>query len=174
MTALPTADFEDPVASGVSKAKIDELAAQVAAKVGYKPGADLEPIVRRLGGVIQYHTWDVGDSSGSLEVRPGEKPLFTIRLPSFASNMRNRFTIAHELGHYFLHSDVGRKRIRVERAGTGRVEWEANWFAAGFLLPEAGFREDWAKFGGSVGLLIGRYKVSTGVIEIRQQTLGLA
>lgn len=165
--------FDTPCACQVGKMEVDDLGARVAAKLGYQPGAPLEPIVEGLGGRIEYHVWEPSDRSGSLEVFPGETPGFVIRLPTFTGNLRNRFTIAHELGHYFLHADVGRKAIRVDRAGTGRVEWEANWFASGFLLPAGPFREDWAREGGSVWRLSELYQVSEAVIEIRRETLGL-
>jgi Zn-dependent peptidase ImmA (M78 family) len=49
---------------------------------------------------------------------------------------RERFSIAHELGHYVLHSLFGQKKIRAARYGSDPIEWEANWFAAAFLMPE--------------------------------------
>ncbi len=60
---------------------------------------------------------------------------------------RQRFTIAHELGHYMLH------RIEIEKLGkisdailfrkneTNRLEIEANNFASDLLMPEEEFRK---------------------------------
>ena len=51
---------------------------------------------------------------------------------------RQRFTIAHELGHYFLHKE-GVKLCRTD--GNSRVvsyldpEWQANTFASALLMP---------------------------------------
>lgn len=168
-----TVTFQAPEPSNLAKAVVYDLAAKVAAKVGYKPGDPLDEIVKRLGGEIRNQSWEEATSGGSLEVRPGEKPAFIIRTSPFAGALRNRFTIAHELGHYFLHSDVGKKPILARREGTDRVEWEANWFAAGFLMPEAQFRADWAEYGHRMGKMMDLYQVSEPVIEIRRDSLGL-
>lgn len=63
---------------------------------------------------------------------------------------RQRFTIAHELGHYLLHAEVARVfidgsgvfyRNPTSAEGTERQEIEANSFAAELLMPEAVLRE---------------------------------
>lgn len=171
-------DFESPVETGLSKVTVLKLGADVSARLGYEPGQDLQPIVRRLGGVIRYQSWIEATDGGSLEVypdKPGteESPSFVIRISPNVGNLRNRFTIAHELGHYFLHAEVGAKAIRVNRDGSDRVEWEANWFAAGFLMPEDRFRADWQDTAGNVPLMVGIYQVSEPVIEIQKKNLGL-
>jgi hypothetical protein len=173
MTAANPTSFTAPVPANLSKGVVDEIAGRVAAKVGYKPGGDLDLVVRTLGGVIHYQSWGMGDKEGSLTVNPGQAPLFTIRVANFAGNLRNRFTIAHELGHYFLHSDIGKKAIQAARAGSGRVEWEANWFAGAFLLPKDQFLKDWEAYGHSVPRMVGVYQVSEAVVQIRLETLGL-
>lgn len=66
-------------------------------------------------------------------------------------NYRDRFTLAHELGHRFLHKDL-LKRYNMERTdddswgnicnalmtgvSQGWLEWQANQFASYLLLPE--------------------------------------
>ena len=166
-------DFQAPEPSNLTKDVVYDLAAKIAAKVNYAPGDDLESVVAKLGGEIKNQPWAEATEGGSLEVYPGETPAFLIRTSPFAGALRNRFTIAHELGHYFLHSAVGKKRIRATREGTGRIEWEANWFAAGFLMPKKQFEADWARHGGSMGKLIGIYKVSEPVIQIHRANLKL-
>lgn len=173
MPAPVSDSFALPEPANLSRDMVDEIASKVAAKVGYRPGAQLEPIVRELGGEVRYEAWGMEDHGGSLEVRPGEIPHFIIRVASFAGNLRNRFTIAHELGHYFLHSGVGKKAIRVMRAGSGRVEWEANWFAGAFLLPSEQFKRDWENYGHSTARIMGVYQVSKAVVDIRLETLDL-
>lgn len=173
MSANSSLDFVAPSPANLAKLAVDGLAEQVARKLGYTPGAELEPFVRSLGGEIRYDSWGNQEDGGSLEVYPDQTPAFIIRLAAFAGNLRNRFTVAHELGHYFLHSGGGKKRICVARAGTGRLEWEANWFAAAFLLPAEQFKCDWNKYGKSVARMVSVYKVSEAVVEIRLETLGL-
>lgn len=51
---------------------------------------------------------------------------------------RHRFTIAHELGHYFMHDDITAfsRCERNEIIPTYRnPEWQANVFAAALLMP---------------------------------------
>lgn len=172
-----TQSFVEPQPCNLSKATVQQLAERIADKVGYKPGGDLKAIVQSLGGNIVYESGDYELGSGSLEVHPtGSKKThshFIIRVLGVVGNLRNRFTIAHELGHYFLHSGVGTKGIRVARAGTGRVEWEANWFAAAFLMPAAPFRRDWARADNNIYRMVDRYQVSEAAIEIRLEQLGL-
>lgn len=171
---MPAAAFIDPTPANLQKSVVDSIAEQVADKLGYQPGENLLPHVERLGGSVKFDDMDTDDGSGSLEVYPGEKPAFMIRLPAFTGNFRNRFTIAHELGHYFLHSGGGKKPIRIGREGSNRMEWEANWFAAAFLLPAQQFRDDWKKHAKSVPYMVHKYQVSEAVVEIRLKSLGLA
>lgn len=173
MPATAQAEYSHPMPANVTKAAVDKFAEQVANALGYSPGIDLDLLVTKLGGRVEHDSWELNEGSGSLEVQPGCHPAFIIRLPYVAGRLRNRFTIAHELGHYFLHSDGGKTAIRIFREGSDRCEWEANWFAAGFLLPAKRFREDWKK-SPSVSGIAELYQVSQAVIEIRLKTLGLA
>lgn len=112
---------------------VQQFAADAAERLDYQPGNNIRKTVRDLGGRISETDWSSVNHTGSVEVR-GVRD-FEIFLSPFSGDRRQRFTIAHELGHYILHSDCGKKPIRVARDGSGRVEWEANWFAAGFLMP---------------------------------------
>ncbi|MBB5038718.1 ImmA/IrrE family metallo-endopeptidase [Prosthecobacter dejongeii] len=170
----PIIDSVEPQPANLQKIVVDEIAEKVAAKLGYIPGSELAPYVERLGGEVKYDAWDTDSGSGSLQVFPGRTPAFIIRLPAYTGNLRNRFTIAHELGHYFLHSEGGKKAIRIGREGSTRVEWEANWFAAAFLLPSTQFRQDWKAFDHSIPRIVHKYQVSEAVVKIRLKGLGLA
>jgi len=161
--------FQPVEPTGLTKEKVHALGERVAAKLGYQPGEALEPIVTRLGGKIEVvpdfaHLSD----TGSMEVR-GEGD-FTIYLSPYTGQMRDRFTIAHELGHYVLHSRLGKKRIHIAREGSGRTEWEANWFAAGFLMPAAIFRQKRGE-GASDGELALFFQVSPAAVQVRKETL---
>lgn len=51
---------------------------------------------------------------------------------------RHRFTIAHELGHYFMHKDVttfSRCDNTCKIPAYRDAEWQANFFASTFLMP---------------------------------------
>jgi Zn-dependent peptidase ImmA (M78 family) len=65
------------------------------------------------------------------------------------SNGFQRFSIAHELGHYFLgHADTmfrGGKTVHESQAGFGsreQIELEADHFAAGLLMPAELFKQE--------------------------------
>ena len=52
---------------------------------------------------------------------------------------RDRFTVAHELGHYLLHNSPGLARTIQPRATIPAYkcsEWQANAFAGALLIPE--------------------------------------
>jgi Zn-dependent peptidase ImmA (M78 family) len=79
--------------------------------------------------------------SGALIVQNGNK---TIGIKKFESDERIRFTIAHELGHYFLNHGIkdGIKLdtytlFRNDNSSTGEKieEIQANAFAAALLMP---------------------------------------
>lgn len=55
--------------------------------------------------------------------------------------VRDRFSLAHELGHIILHADVKDVDMK-NRDVFNQVELEANRFASSFLLPANSFSED--------------------------------
>ncbi len=86
------------------------------------------------------------DHSGFLLVEKGKG---TVAINSSHHANRQRFTGAHELGHYILHTQ-GVDRLFVDKAfrrsaasstGEDYIEIEANRFAAEILMPEALIKE---------------------------------
>lgn len=80
------------------------------------------------------------DISGALDLRDN-KPIILINGNQHIH--RKRFTIAHELGHFFLnHTDgvhIDKKlffRNQTSSLGASMIEREANRFAAELLMPE--------------------------------------
>lgn len=131
--------------------------------------ADVRELVRALGGTVAY-----GDSRESLHVNgPGD---FTIYLPEVTSSRRDRFTIAHELGHYFLHY-LHPKHDEPASFGRGdrnSVETQANVFASSLLMPEAAFSRAWTRTEGDIYTLAQQFDVSPNAAEVRAQVLGLS
>ncbi|MCC7491681.1 MAG: ImmA/IrrE family metallo-endopeptidase [Fimbriimonadaceae bacterium] len=159
------------------KAEVERLAAsireRIEAKLGFKDGDDLRSVVHRLGGTIEYRSamdWDADD--GSIEVRGRND--FVIRLPQETTVTRDRFTIAHELGHYFLHANQGERTGKAARSGMDeRVEWEANWFAGELLMPRAAYAEAYKEHGGDLKPVAARFGVSVDAARVRRDVLGL-
>ncbi|WIM09111.1 ImmA/IrrE family metallo-endopeptidase [Enhydrobacter sp.] len=156
-----------------SKATIETFAADFARKVGYRAGGELEPVVGQLGGKIIYQTF--ADLSRSLDasIRIFGDRNFEIYLPDYTSAERDRFSIAHEIGHYILHYPLASEPMIARRFGSTRVEWEANWFAAGFLMPEAAFRKQFARHPGNIAGVARHFRVSTAAATARAKALGL-
>lgn len=155
--------------STLSNTEIARYAEQLGERYGVnEPTPDLSAMVDALGGRIEYA--DVPESS----VVDGPND-FVIFLPRHTSRRRNRFTIAHELGHYFLHYRlpklVGRKEFgRGERNG---AETQANVFAAALLMPAADFRRAWDESGGDANRVAGEFEVSPVAADVRASVLRL-
>lgn len=102
------------------------------------PIQDMNEIVVLLGGSIQT---DYSSADGSVE-KDGDS--FKILVSPFQDEKRRRFTIAHELGHLFLHmgyltnSELWKRQDenRYNRLGSSEKEYQANEFAAAFLMPQ--------------------------------------
>ena len=106
---------------------------------------------------------------------------------------RQRFSIAHEVGHYVLHylprqapgglfactsSDMETKELAAgaapDRQRHVRQELEANLFAGELLMPEASVRAMYKVTGGRVMQLARHFKVSPKAMEIRLERLQLS
>lgn len=158
-------------ATWVSKHDIDSWASSVAKWCKFKPGASVMEVVGRLGGRIEYDDPSESPEGGTIFIHgPSD---FDIVLSTWTSPRRDQFTLAHELGHYFLHSDFGNTPLVAARSGSGRSEWEANWFAAGFLMPADLFRPI-VESGGSAASIAEHFGVSASAVDIRMKSLGLA
>lgn len=176
-------EYKLPIPANVSKERIHTFAEEVAQKVGFGPGDPIEPLVARLGGRIEYKnaTHISPNLPESILVEPSRR--FRIFLPSMASSARERFTIAHELGHFFLHFPIvseahpdatmmATRWVDETEGDQRRVEWEANWFAAAFLMPSAAFKFLLKSFNGNISQVAYRFGVSYQAAEIRAKTLG--
>lgn len=103
---------------------------------------------------------------------------------------RQRFTIAHELGHFLLHSPRAGKASFVDKSffvvnrdtqsslGVDTKEVEANYFAAEILMPALGLYRDVARSAVSDNLtvlcktLANAYHVSPDAMRFRLSNLG--
>lgn len=172
-------DVKTPDAVRKPYSWVAEVAESVAKKVGFVPGGDLSEVVRRMGGRIRHIDLTGADASdsGSIEINGKE---FEIRLATATGPLRDRFTIAHELGHFILHYlypkqhlGVDVERMVAQRYGNDQAEREANWFAAAFLMPASQFKEDYKELDGNLFSLSAKYQVSRAAAEIRAKVLGL-
>lgn len=144
----------------------------------------VERVARVHGITIRYEPLD-DELSGMIFVKDNKA---IIGVNAHHSSNRQRYTIAHELGHYFLHADILREGAHVDTLitmlnrdqdaaiGTIDIEIEANQFAAELLMPRH-MIENYlrAKGLGStavsdeavVGSMAKAFKVSTAAMAIR-------
>ncbi len=99
----------------------------------------------------------------------------------FDISNRKRFTIAHELGHYFLHKDEIKIGF-VDGIGSSAMgrsddwsakEQEANDFAAEILMPEREFKEIYENFNGNLARVASFFIVSEAAAYTRAKLLKL-
>jgi Zn-dependent peptidase ImmA (M78 family) len=119
------------------------------------------------------------DFSGMLIRKNGHA---LIGVSSSESNVRQRFTIAHELGHYFLHENkdafIDYRDNKKEIMRTPR-EKQANMFAAALLMPRLILLRDFkalARKGFSeeeLETLASQYEVSEDAMRFRLMNLHL-
>ncbi|GAB3832781.1 ImmA/IrrE family metallo-endopeptidase [Pontibacter rugosus] len=141
----------------------------------------LEEIVAKRG--IQIQAYDLGeDVSGVLLL---DKDKSVIGYNPNESGVRQRFTIAHELGHFELHRThselfVDKQPLfRNQDSSTGefKKEKEANAFAAAILMPKHLVEREVKKLGfineASVKKLADIFYVSQQAMTIRLTKLNL-
>ena len=95
-----------------------------------------------------------------------------IEVPCTSSPLRDNFTIAHELGHLFLHKTEESKEFH--RSGEPKTEEvEANIFAAEFLMPEDEFKNKAKEFNNSERMLASYFGVSPVAALVRMAVLNI-
>lgn len=112
------------------------------------PPYDPSDAIKKLDGKILYDVFD-NDIDAFIEKR---EDLFVLHLNPQKPNSRERFSIAHELGHLFLHMgyliDQDKWKsfesrftdsILFRSDNYSSIEYEANEFAAAFLMPKEEF-----------------------------------
>ena len=148
-----------------------------------KPPVQVEEIAQNLG--LKILPYDLGEKvSGVLVIKNGKATIGYNRTESF---VRRRFTIAHELGHYFLHRTTRdlfidkqfKVLFRDESSSSGEIkqEQEANAFAAALLMPEELLKEEIKKLDldladeDAIKKLATAFKVSTIAMTFRISNL---
>ncbi|MDR6190356.1 Zn-dependent peptidase ImmA (M78 family) [Agrobacterium pusense] len=98
---------------------------------------------------------------------------WTLGVNSLHHPNRQRFTIAHEIGHYFLHrehSSFEDGLLFRKTANRNHQEDEANYFASLLLMPEVEFRRTLTT--SSVEEAAAYFGVSKQAAELRVSNLG--
>lgn len=172
----------------VRRKHIEQLAAQVLKDAGVTgPAVPVERIARLKGLDVRKQRIPDSDISGFL-FQKGAKALIGVNARH--SQVRQRFTIAHELGHVLLqgaipnefHVDRGFQiRFRDFRSSEGVdiEERESNLFAAELLMPKRFLAKDIADTDqldlvddDTIAKLANRYGVSNQALVFRLVNLG--
>lgn len=138
-------------------------------------------LCKRIGVKCVAKPLDDGISGYIEKLRDGS---YKITYNANHQTTRQRFTIAHELGHFYLHRHVlgngtgDNKAYRSEVKGyenpeiTAYMETEANAFAADLLMPKDLICE-WVDDGKSFAEIREKLNVSAKALEFRYKNLGL-
>jgi Zn-dependent peptidase ImmA (M78 family) len=153
-----------------------------------EPPVPVERLARDAGALISYQPFEAQDISGLLYRTAGTAPVIGVN--SNNPKVRQRFTIAHELGHLSLHDGhdlILERLIRLNfrdatsSTASDEEEIEANHFAAELLMPHDFLRN-------SLGILLQgrplsdlelvrrlarRFEVSQPAMEYRLTGLGM-
>lgn len=137
----------------------------------------VERMARVLGAQVTYEPFE-GEISGMLY---RSQSTIVIGVNSRHAPTRQRFTVAHEIGHLMLHKG---ERVIIDRfvrvnwrdGASNREEVQANQFAAGLLMPSSRVYEEInrALLGHRdptphdlVGMLAKRFDVSSAAMQYR-------
>jgi Zn-dependent peptidase ImmA (M78 family) len=132
---------------------------------------DVEELARSYGVTLKRRP--LGDDiSGHLKLENGR---WQITTNSLHHPNRQRFTVAHELAHFLLHTGdaeefVDKKLFRDEARNP--QESEANRFAGELLMPEEEFRSFVKETSSSVADIADHFAVSPLAVRTRARQLG--
>jgi len=142
-----------------------------------EPPVDVNQVAERLG--FKVLPFDFPDDTSAVLLIDGN--VRSIGVNRRHALVRQRFSVAHELGHYLCgHEDFSDEyHVKVEGRPIFvdpeyRQELEANEFAAELLMPEFMLRKDFQKIGLDVTALAKKYQVSEQAMWIQLINLGLA
>jgi Zn-dependent peptidase ImmA (M78 family) len=128
--------------------------------------------LERLAGFLGFVTFEISaakDISGAIDYEKKQ-----IYINNVDSPQRQRFTLAHEIGHAVLHSGESVIDYRVNfDAPKERKEVEANRFAADLLMPRLEFTDVWHTRYGNITRVAAYFGVSEAAARFRAQNLGL-
>lgn len=133
--------------------RIKDAAQELLNGVNYRFGpVDLQEICRLLSIDLQFTNSAVRDEDGTFILGTANFDRRLIVINIHGNTHRERFTIAHEIGHFclehqtYLRSDniIANDLLMASEASSGfnyeRLEYQANMFASDLLLPDEAFR----------------------------------
>lgn len=156
--------------------EIDEFAISVREAADIVDGAHVPNVTRaaeRLGCIVLPMDHELGKHLGMSMIVDGIPVIRVARTSANVPGDRQRFTLAHELGHLTLHQSCAPPEAADQAKS---VEQQAHRFAGAFLLPAEQFLTDLDEVGGKVTLttlskLKARWGVAIKAMVVRLQQL---
>ena len=147
-------------------------------KFADKKGIETDPLdvsaLTKLLGIKMSFEPMIGDDSGSL-AKQRKTGIWVMKVNSLHHPNRQRFTIAHELGHFIKHRmkcDSFSDTVFFRNGESNIMEVEANKFAAELLMPEEKFRNFIEHVSNTVESIAEHFHVSSMAVRIRARELG--
>lgn len=124
--------------------RINRLAEEAYLRAGGRCPVDMDRALHSYGIETRHAHFKDNDVSGCLFFQSDGKPVIGVNITQ--RPQRQRFTRAHELGHFLLHPqrtavDAVMWRNGVSAEGVDIQEVEANTFAAQLLMPDFVIRD---------------------------------
>ncbi len=147
---------------------------KVAKDEGYyeEDSLNIEKLIAKIDDIrVKYEDMD-GGKSGSLYFDDG---IWVITINNKHHISRQRFTLAHELGHYILHKEKNSlfEDTTFFRGGSmDSIEYTANEFAAKILMPEDRVRALIDSGIRDLVTLANKFTVSSSAMKYRLEELG--
>lgn len=138
---------------------------------------DIESLIHEISEVedvpisIRYEEMDQSQS-GSLNYESGG---WIIRVNSIHNKKRQRFTLAHELGHYILHKNKTtdfRDTTFFRNEDKTSLEYMANDFASALLMPDEKVKECVKEGIRKISDLADKFEVSSSAMRYKVERMG--
>ena len=164
---------------------IEELTKDLLVKNNlFKPKFDIKKLVERLN--LKLEEKELGKDVSGLFVMSDELGIISVNKKENKNKARQRFTIAHEIGHFILHSKLKsifidktpKVMFRNSESSSGELyqEREANAFAAALLMPKDLINNELEKlesdFDNPTKKLAAKFNVSEQAMSFRLANLG--
>lgn len=146
----PRDDDAPPLISSERREELEKQAEDLVREAGIKTiPVPVEAVAKHLG--IEVDEADLGEECSGMLVRHGDSAVIGVHADHHEH--RQRFTIAHEIAHYILHSEEAyidehlHIDLRSNNPGsaTKQEEDEANQFAGALLMPADQVRKAFAE-----------------------------
>jgi Zn-dependent peptidase ImmA (M78 family) len=168
----------------MTKSNIEKKTELLLKKYGlFKAPVDVVKLAGKLGVIIELKNLD--DNVSGFLVKKEDKSVIGVNQNHH--EVRQRFTIAHEVGHFTLHSETplfvddykGSILYRANnKSQDHKREREANMFAAALLMPNALISDELKKipydltYENKLSLISNTFKVSQQAMDYRLKALG--